>query len=235
MAVFKTQFPVDFPYDPKELLVFALIGVLCGLGGALYCKAHRNYVLWMRSNKQLSKFLQRNRFIYPTIISCLVSLSTFPHWAGTMIASDLPTPAQVVSLFSNFSWYRNISQTSVEQYDTIKHWQDPYFHSIFFTLSVYAVYNFLASILALTLPVPSGVVIPTFKIGAAMGRIIGELMGIMFPLGRRAGQHPVMVIISLGLSFRETLFKFNSHRQKSILTPPPPLTPDFRIKLQKRT
>ena len=77
-----------------------------------------------------------------------------------------------------------MSETSVEEYDTIKHWQDPYFHSIFFTLSVYAVYNFVASILALTLPVPSGVVIPTFKIGAAMGRIIGELMGIMFPLGK---------------------------------------------------
>ena len=72
----------------------------------------------------------------------------------------------------------------MEEYDTIKHWQDPYFHSIFFTLSVYAVYNFVASILALTLPVPSGVVIPTFKIGAATGRIIGELMGIMFPLGK---------------------------------------------------
>ena len=99
VAVFKTQFPVEFPYDPKELLVFGLIGVLCGLGGALYCKAHRNYVVWMRSNKQLSKFLQRNRFIYPFIISSLVSLLTFPHWAGTIIASDLPTPAQVVSLF----------------------------------------------------------------------------------------------------------------------------------------
>ena len=72
----------------------------------------------------------------------------------------------------------------MEEYDTIKHWQDPYFHSIFFTLSVYAVYNFVASILALTLPVPSGVVIPTFKIGAAMGRMVGEIMGIMFPLGR---------------------------------------------------
>ena len=84
---------------------------------------------------------------------------------------------------SNFSWYKNLSNTSVEEYDTIKHWQDPVFQSIFFTLSLYAVYNFLASILALTLPVPSGVVIPTFKIGAAMGRIVGEVMCILFPLG----------------------------------------------------
>ena len=84
---------------------------------------------------------------------------------------------------SNFSWYKNLSTTSVEEYDTIKHWQDPFFQSIFFTLSLYALYNFLASILALTLPVPSGVVIPTFKIGAAMGRIVGEVMCILFPFG----------------------------------------------------
>ena len=99
VAVFKTHFPVQFPYDPKELLVFALIGVLCGLGGALYCKAHRNYVLWMRASKRLNKFLQRNRFIYPFLVSCLVSLISFPHRTGTFLASDLSTPGQVVSLF----------------------------------------------------------------------------------------------------------------------------------------
>ena len=60
------------------------------------------------------------------------------------------------------------------------------------TLTVYAVYNFIASILALTLPVPSGVVIPTFKIGAAMGRIIGEVMGIMFPLGTEQSNFPMI-------------------------------------------
>ena len=99
MAVFKTHFPVQFPYDPKELLVFALIGVFCGLGGALYCKAHRNYVLWMRASKRLNKFLQRNRFIYPFLVSCMVSLISFPHRTGTFLASDLSTPGQVVSLF----------------------------------------------------------------------------------------------------------------------------------------
>ena len=99
VAVFTTHFPVEFPYHPKELLVFALIGILCGVGGALYCKAHRNYVLWMRASKNLSKCLQKNRFIYPFLISCLVSLLSFPHLGGTFIAGDLSTPGQVVSLF----------------------------------------------------------------------------------------------------------------------------------------
>ena len=40
-AVFRTNFPVDFPYDPQELLVFSLIGIICGAGGAFYCFCHR--------------------------------------------------------------------------------------------------------------------------------------------------------------------------------------------------
>ncbi len=40
----------------QELLVFATIGVFCGLGGALYVYLHRRYVLWMRGNKRLTKY-----------------------------------------------------------------------------------------------------------------------------------------------------------------------------------
>jgi hypothetical protein len=36
---------------------------------------HRRYVLWMRGNKQLTKFLQQNRFIYMEITD-LITMST---------------------------------------------------------------------------------------------------------------------------------------------------------------
>ena len=41
VAVFRTCFPVEVPYDPRELVVFSLIGAICGFGGAMYCLAHR--------------------------------------------------------------------------------------------------------------------------------------------------------------------------------------------------
>ena len=63
VAVFRTGFSMEFPYDPQELFIFAMMGVCCGLGGALYVYLHRRYVLWMRSNKKLTKFLQKNRFV----------------------------------------------------------------------------------------------------------------------------------------------------------------------------
>merc|ERR1719341_947507 len=71
-------FSIEVPYAPEELLVFIMIGVVCGLGGSLYVYTHRRYVLWMRGNKQLNKFLQKNRFIYPFLVSMIISALTFP-------------------------------------------------------------------------------------------------------------------------------------------------------------
>lgn len=43
--------------------------------------------------------------------------------------------------------------------------------------------------MASTIPVPSGVFIPVFKMGAAFGRLVGELMAVTFPLGISFGGH----------------------------------------------
>ena len=96
VAVFKTTFPIEFPYDPQELMIFALIGVFCGVGGAMYVFIHRKYVLWMRSNKQLTKFLQKNRFIYPLLISSFISALSFPGGLGKFMAADSTTHDQVL-------------------------------------------------------------------------------------------------------------------------------------------
>merc|ERR1719422_3077764 len=187
VAVFKTTFPIEFPYDPQELMIFALIGVFCGVGGAMYVFIHRKYVLWMRSNKQLTKFLQKNRFIYLLLISSFISALSFPGGLGKFMAADSTTHDQVVTLFSNFTWAKDTSEMSVEEYKHISHWRDPYTESIFVSLSIYIVTTFFLSIIASTLPVPSGVHIPTFKIGAAFGRLVGESMHVWFPEGVRYG------------------------------------------------
>jgi len=187
VAVFRTGFSMEFPYDPQELIVFTLIGVCCGLGGALYVYMHRRYVLWMRGNKQLTKFLQKNRFIYPFLISGLISAVTFPPGPGMFQAADVTTHEQIETLFSNFTWAKDVSQMTVDEYDHIKHWKDPYTESIFVNLTVYILSTFFLSILAQTLPVPTGALIPSFKMGAAFGRLVGEAMHVWFPEGVRYG------------------------------------------------
>lgn len=58
----------------KHWIVFFLliIRVISGFGGALYVWVHRRYVFYMRSNKILNKFLQKNRFLYPGILALMV-------------------------------------------------------------------------------------------------------------------------------------------------------------------
>lgn len=41
--------------------------------------------------------------------------------------------------------------------------------------------------MASTIPVPSGIFIPVFKIGAAFGRLVGEMVHMWFPMGVRYG------------------------------------------------
>ena len=184
VAVFPTGYSVEFPYDPRELFLFALIGAMCGLGGSFYVYAHRRYVLWMRANKKLTAFLQKNRFIYPTLITWFVTTMTFPPFLGQFQASDIGTHHQIGILFSNYTWTRDPQEMSVDEWDHVKHFITPY-SGVFINLPIFIVGQFVLSILAATLPVPTGVLIPSFKMGAAFGRMVGEAMHIWFPHGLR--------------------------------------------------
>ncbi|XP_058128872.1 chloride channel protein 2 isoform X2 [Anopheles ziemanni] len=183
-AMFSTNFTSDFPFDPQELFVFALIGLVCGLGGALYVWVHRKYVLFMRSNKKMNKFLQKNRFLYPGIVALIVATLSFPHGFGKYIAGELSTHDQVHQLFSNFTWTQK--DLTVEQAAIVSNWRTVD-TNVFTNLTIYLLYTFFLSIIASTIPVPSGMFIPVFKIGAAFGRIIGEAMHLSFPHGVRYG------------------------------------------------
>ncbi|KAJ8984051.1 hypothetical protein NQ317_008777 [Molorchus minor] len=48
---------------------------------------------------------------------------------------------------------------------------------------MFVLFQFIFSIICSTVPVPSGSFIPVFKIGAAFGRLVGELMHMWFPTG----------------------------------------------------
>ena len=51
-------------------------------------------------------------------------------------------------------------------------------HSLSLSLS-----QFFFTAIAVSLPIPSGVFFPVFVLGAAVGRLIGEIMATMFPHG----------------------------------------------------
>ncbi|XP_011347086.1 chloride channel protein 2 isoform X2 [Ooceraea biroi] len=183
-AMFATNFTMDFPFDPQELFVFALIGVGSGLLGAFYVWLHRQYVIFMRKNKSMNNFLQKNRFLYPGIVSLVVSSVSFPLVLGQFMAGDLNTHDQVYGLFTNFTWTKE--NLGVEEMNIVKHWSTPY-TDVFSGLLSFVLVTFIFSIISSTVPVPSGIFIPVFKIGAALGRAVGEAMALWFPTGVRYG------------------------------------------------
>ncbi|XP_023247011.1 chloride channel protein 2 [Copidosoma floridanum] len=183
-AMFITSFTMDFPFDPQELFVFALIGVASGLCGAFYVWLHRQYVLFMRRNKSMNNFLQQNRFLYPGIVSLVVSSFSFPLSLGQYMAGVLNTHDQVHGLFTNFTWTK--LDLNVEERNIIKYWSTEQ-TDVFVGLLGFTAFTFIFSIISSTVPVPSGIFIPVFKIGAALGRVVGEIMALQFPHGVRYG------------------------------------------------
>lgn len=135
--------------------------MISGFGGALYVWVHRRYVFFMRSNKVLNKFLQKNRFLYPGILAlmvrkhlrsrkiCLflmlsinvfkVASVTYPNGFGRYIAGELSTHEQVSNLFTNFTWTQ--TNLNVEQAAIVSHWTNPHTNEVFSNLLMYLLYT----------------------------------------------------------------------------------------------
>lgn len=179
-AVFSTSYFIDFPYDPWELISYAILGLICGLGGSLYVWCKQHYDAWANTNRIIMKIKKTSRFIYPGFIILVISTATWPNGLGQFMASELPAGPQVISLFSNFTWTKD--NLTIVQSNLISNWTT-HWTGIYENLVIFIAYQFIASILASSLPIPHGVFIPNFRAGAALGRIVGELMYSWFPQG----------------------------------------------------
>ncbi|KAF3699361.1 Chloride channel protein 2 [Channa argus] len=196
-ALFKTRFRLDFPFDLQELPAFAILGIACGFGGALFVYLNRLIVECMRKQKTINKFLLRKRLVYPALVTLVVSTLTFPPGFGQFMAGQvclvrkhnsqlfrniflvstcqLTQHESLVALFDNRTWCR---QGVAEEFDYISHhhaWKHPQVN-VFITLILFIVMKFWMSAVATTMPVPC----------AAFGRLVGEIMATMFPEGIHA-------------------------------------------------
>ncbi|KAK3894175.1 hypothetical protein Pcinc_002051 [Petrolisthes cinctipes] len=183
--LYKVELNYDYPYDVIELLPFLCIGILCGFAGSLFVYLHRRYVMFMRHNKTLKSFLQKKRLLYPTVVTIAISIMTFPLCFGQFMAATLPSSKQILQLFSNVTWTVTSPDgiMSPEQENILKHWVPDLQGSFHLSLFIFQLVSVFQIAVASTLPVPSGMLIPLFKVGAAFGRQIGELMASLYPLG----------------------------------------------------
>ncbi|KAL4221849.1 Chloride channel protein 2 [Mactra antiquata] len=184
-ALFKTNLKTDFPFDPLELLAFSFIGVACGLIGALFILTHRRIILFTRKHKKMSAFLQKNRFIYPSLVTLIITSCTFPPGLGQFYAGQLTHRRAVDELFGNITWTTGQAD-DLDEEEILSHWKHPA-TNIYVSLVLFIVMNFWMAAICNTLPIPAGVFVPVFTIGAAFGRLIGESMAAWFPNGVKSG------------------------------------------------
>uniref|UniRef100_A0A669F6M6 Chloride voltage-gated channel 1 n=1 Tax=Oreochromis niloticus TaxID=8128 RepID=A0A669F6M6_ORENI len=177
-ALFKTNFRMDFPFDLQELPAFAIIGISCGFLGAFFVYLNRQVVLFMRRPTALTRFLTKHRLIYPGAVTLIISTITFPPGFGQFMAGELMPRECINSLFDNFTW------TKISEYPAppgISPSLPP--PHVVYALGVALKCTFWMSAVSTTMPIPSGAFMPVFILGAAFGRLVGEIMATLFPNG----------------------------------------------------
>ncbi|VDP01546.1 unnamed protein product [Soboliphyme baturini] len=198
-----TSFPYEFPFDVKELIVFALLGnqrqsfrAVCGLGGAVYIWFFKRWTYLITRTTFVKNILSRRCTSLTTLARRLVQylIDTFQplhlpdsRRAGNCFtelsnAARQLTPREALeTLFCNFSW--NAPPANVTALRSLIRFWSYGQTSIYLVLCIYCVNMFWMTAISTTLPVPCGTFIPVFVTGAAFGRLVGELMALAFPQG----------------------------------------------------
>uniref|UniRef100_A0A8C4DCI3 Chloride channel protein n=1 Tax=Dicentrarchus labrax TaxID=13489 RepID=A0A8C4DCI3_DICLA len=181
-ALFKTNFRMDFPFDLQELPAFAIIGISCGFLGAFFVYLNRQVVLFMRRPTALTRFLTKHRLIYPGAVTLIIATFTFPPGFGQFMAGELMPRECINSLFDNFTWTKISGSPAPPGLGRSSAWLHPHV-SVFVILLLFCVMKFWMSAVSTTMPIPSGAFMPVFILGAAFGRLVGEIMATLFPNG----------------------------------------------------
>ncbi|KAK0412108.1 hypothetical protein QR680_006040 [Steinernema hermaphroditum] len=187
VAFYQTNFPRE-AFFPEELPVFALIGMVCGVAGALFVLLHRSMVTFLRRNGCAKRIFQKYWIVYPLCVSILVASLTYPQGYGQFLAGDRKFSQTLKDFFANCTWLtarKNGTNACPEHF--VATWQGylDFDNSIFVVLACFQITYFFLAALSSTLPIPAGIFMPVFVIGAAFGRMIGELMVMWFPDGIR--------------------------------------------------
>ncbi|XP_028281660.1 chloride channel protein 1-like [Parambassis ranga] len=181
-ALFRTNFRMDFPFDLQELPAFAIIGISCGFLGAFFVYLNRQVVLFMRRQNAMTRFLTRHRLVFPAVVTLVIATLTFPPGFGQFMAGELMPRECINSLFDNFTWTKISGSPPPAGLGRSAAWLHPDV-SVFVILLLFFLMKFWMSAVATTMPVPSGAFMPVFILGAAFGRLVGEIMASLFPHG----------------------------------------------------
>ncbi|KAF1765408.1 hypothetical protein GCK72_005360 [Caenorhabditis remanei] len=188
-AFYQTRFPTDC-FLVEELPIFLLLGFISGLMGSLFIFIHRQISIF-RSKNRVYKLIFRNNFLAFTVfMAFVVGVLTFPNGLGRYFAGRLTFRETMADFFNNCTWATNDSRRCPDS--ILTHWTGGTEGdvSIFTSLVLYYILYFVLVAICISINVPAGVFVPSFIIGAAGGRLMGETMVVLFPEGMRGPGGP---------------------------------------------
>ncbi|GMR34360.1 hypothetical protein PMAYCL1PPCAC_04555, partial [Pristionchus mayeri] len=180
-AFFQTHFPPGKAFTLEEMPFFVILGIICGLLAALFIFLHRSLVLFLRRNELMKKIFQRYWLLYPMLVTLLVGIITFPEGFGQFMAGKQKFTRTVHDLFMNCTWSLPGTNPYGCHTNVTKNWSGKEGDTpVFTSLWGFSVVFYFLSILCTTLPIPAGIFMPVFVLGAAFGRLMGEHLSAMF-------------------------------------------------------
>ncbi|KAK1931251.1 Chloride channel protein F [Phytophthora citrophthora] len=177
-SLFTTDFDA-LPYETFEIAFFLLLAVICGLFAALLVRSYR---MILRQKKVFEeqyllpwcgRFPGISPFIYAAMVAFLFSLVEYP--VGSFM--QLTQRQTIDDMFSTKTLTSDEVATATHlSVDFGSSWTSP---SLILNLFAYVIVRFWALAISATVFVPSGIVTPVFAIGAALGRLFGEVVVIL--------------------------------------------------------
>ncbi|NXD31058.1 CLCKB protein, partial [Spelaeornis formosus] len=187
-AIFKSDLKIDFPFDLLETFFFLILGTICGVVACAYLFCQRWMMVAVKKNQLTAKLLATDKPVYTVLVVLLLASVTFPPGLGQFMASTLTMKEHLTSLFDNHTWGSLAPNASgaAKPGGLWQEWDHPS-ATIYGTLTFFLLMKFWMLILATTLPLPAGYFMPIFIYGAAIGRLVGEVVALLFPRGLRSG------------------------------------------------
>ncbi|NXS82122.1 CLCKB protein, partial [Erpornis zantholeuca] len=194
-AVFKSDLKIDFPFDLLETFFFVILGTICGTVACAYLFCQRWMMVAVKKNWLTAKLLATDKPVYTVLVVLLLASITFPPGLGQFMASRLTMKEYLTSLFDNRTWSTLAPNASgmAKPGGLWQEWDHPS-ATIYGTLTFFLLMKFWMLILATTLPLPAGYFMPIFIYGAAIGRLLGEVVALLFPRGLHSEGPPRPII-----------------------------------------
>ncbi|KAM3618002.1 uncharacterized protein V6R79_013814 [Siganus canaliculatus] len=183
-ALFQTNFPSALPFYPLEILLFALLGMLCGAVSCCYLFCHRWFLQFTKTNPIFSKMLTTEKGLYSGMVVFFLACVTFPDSVGQHMASKYTMKQLLTSLLDSRQWSSQSHNASAQ---FLSEWSSSG-SPVYLSLTVFLLMKMWMLVLACTLPLPAGYFMPVFICGAALGRLLGEGAAFVISTGMASGQ-----------------------------------------------